>query len=187
MIKHYLLAILTLSLLGFQQQAVGQGTVPRYPAVIDCRTSLDPLCLNGMPPGVEPYSMEKAFSVAQQCKRGDDRSCFELCRRRLNGNSQTYRCPTLKNLNVEPTDLIITDNSFMCDTAALERKANALDHQNDESAFQKWIVSKKGACKMTKGEVSAKKISESEDEIFKVKVPSEGGRVRWVMSSFFKY
>jgi hypothetical protein len=67
--------------------------IPIFPAVINCTTSSDPLCKPGLPPGVRPYSLDEAFAKRQGCEKGDLRACYELCRRRLNGNTTDYACP----------------------------------------------------------------------------------------------
>ena len=67
-----------------------RNSAPRYPAVIDCSTSSDALHFDGLPPGVKSYSMDEALEKRDICAKGDLQACYELCRRRLNGNRPGY-------------------------------------------------------------------------------------------------
>lgn len=161
--------------------------VPQYPSVIDCSTSDDPLCKDGLPPGVEAYSEKEAFFQLKKCVKGNDQACYELCRRRLNGNSAHYSCPELINLNSFKPDVIITDHSFACNSLADEKRAEALDGKDDEDrSFNKWLKTKAGSCFMTHGDMPAKKLQEAPDEFYQVAVKGKSQRRVWVMGLFLK-
>lgn len=162
-------------------------SVPRYPSVIDCSTSDDPLCKEGLPVGMKSYSVKEAFSHRKECIKGVDLDCYELCRRRLNGNSAYYSCPELINLNSFKPDVIITDHSFACNSLADEKRAGTLDGKDDEDrSFNKWLKTKAGSCFITQGDMPAKKLQVAPGEFYQVAIKNKGQRQVWVMGLFLK-
>lgn len=155
------------------------GSVPRFPATIDCLKSNDALCQSGLPSGVDTYSLEQAFGKRQECERGDLRACYELCRRRLNGNRPGYSCPVLLHATELKSDLRIIAGAYVCDALADEKRASELDGDSDD-AVRSWIRKNHKPCVFLKEASDARKIRVEDEYYYLVAIKSENWRQRWV-------
>lgn len=133
----------------------------------------------GLPPGVEPYSLDQAFEKRQACEYGNFSACYELCRRHLNGDRPGYSCPPVQcsgDSDVSTIPSKIIKGAIACD----HLKDEAFTETASDDAVRNWISNKHKACVILNNASDVKLITRTGDGYYQVAIKNEHWHQRWV-------